>query len=104
MNQAEKDLLISLRSRIDAGEEFNPTLLARYQGLEARDARESGKIYRSLFLRFVLTSSLREIIHHFILTFRITSVPLPYFYRLDFLRRIRYTLLLSCGVCCCSGW
>lgn len=43
MNQADKDDLASLRARIDAGEEFNPTLLVRYQALVARDARERGK-------------------------------------------------------------
>jgi len=41
MNQADKDLLASLRARIDSGEEFNPTLLARYQDLVAQEARES---------------------------------------------------------------
>ena len=48
MNQADKEFLASLRVRARNGEEFNPTLLALYQGLEARDARESGKHHHLL--------------------------------------------------------
>ena len=48
MNQADKDFLASIRVRARGGEEFNPTLLALYQGLEARDARESGKHHHLL--------------------------------------------------------
>jgi hypothetical protein len=38
MDDADTDRLRDLRVRIDAEEEFNPTLLARYQALEARAA------------------------------------------------------------------
>jgi hypothetical protein len=43
MNQADKDTLKRLRNRIDEGEEFNQTLLARYNDLVAQEAREEGK-------------------------------------------------------------
>jgi hypothetical protein len=36
MDATESTILRDLRARIDAGEEFNSTLLARYQALEAR--------------------------------------------------------------------
>lgn len=42
MDEEEKEFLASLRVRVRNGEEFNPTLLALYQGLEFRD-RDSGK-------------------------------------------------------------
>jgi hypothetical protein len=45
MNQADINTLNSLRDRIDAGEEFNPTLLARYNALEAQAlASQQGQI------------------------------------------------------------
>ncbi len=43
MNQADIDTLDRLRGRIDAGEEFNPTLLARYNDLEAQAQTKPGK-------------------------------------------------------------
>jgi hypothetical protein len=43
MDQTEKDTLKHLRGCIDEGEEFGPTLLARYNDLLAQEAREKGK-------------------------------------------------------------
>ena len=43
MNQSEKNALKRLRERIDLGEEFKPTLLARYNDLVAQEARDTGK-------------------------------------------------------------
>jgi hypothetical protein len=42
MNQADQVTLNNLRARIDSGEEFTPTLLARYQDLLAQEACEFG--------------------------------------------------------------
>ena len=48
MEKADKDLLKRLRARIDAGEEFSPSLLARYKDLEAQALRE-GKLPSTAF-------------------------------------------------------
>ena len=68
MNKADREFLASLRIRARNGEEFNPTLLALYQGLEARDARdtrESGKHFPSFHLLYQL--SLLHVIKHVVL-------------------------------------
>jgi hypothetical protein len=49
MNQTDKNTLASLRKRADEGEEFNPTLLARFNDLVAQEAR-SGKRKHHLFI------------------------------------------------------
>lgn len=49
MNQSDKDTLKALRARIDAGEEFNAILLARYQDLVAQEARETGELSSTAF-------------------------------------------------------
>jgi hypothetical protein len=52
MDQTEKDTLKRLRGRIDEGEEFGPTLLARYNDLLAQEAREKGKKLQYSFIVF----------------------------------------------------
>lgn len=42
MDPREGKTLSDLRSRIDRGEEFNQTLLARYNDLVAQEARAAG--------------------------------------------------------------
>ncbi len=44
MKQSDKDTLEALRVRIDAGEELNATVLARYKDLVAQEAHEAGKL------------------------------------------------------------
>lgn len=55
MNQADKDTLKRLRDRIDEGEEFNQTLLARYNDLVAQEAREEGKTKHPIYCHLVLS-------------------------------------------------
>ena len=53
MDQTEKDTLKRLRGCIDEGEEFGPTLLARYNDLLAQEAREKGKkLHQYSFIAF----------------------------------------------------
>jgi hypothetical protein len=53
MNETDKNTLASLRKRADEGEEFNPTLLARFNDLVAQEAR-SGKRKHHPFTSIVL--------------------------------------------------
>ena len=51
MNEADKNTLKHLRARVDAGEDFSPTLLVRYNALEAQAlASQQGKIYLILII------------------------------------------------------
>jgi hypothetical protein len=48
MNQADTNILNTLRARIDTGEELSPTLLARYNDLVAQEQRY-GKFFIDIF-------------------------------------------------------